>query len=118
MEPFHRQAGPLRAWGAFSTEAAAPDGQSCQTGWSDYVRPNPENGAKGGGGLMVGLGLLGRLERTLATTNPIEKLHGITRAMTGRVKRCRNGAMALCCVAAGLLARDSAASGATARCPG
>lgn len=46
------------------------------------------------------LGLQGTLERTLATTNPIENLNGSIRRISGRVRRCRNGEMALRWVAA------------------
>ena len=49
------------------------------------------------------LGLHGRLERTLATTNPIENLNGSVRRVAGRVRRCRSGKMALRWVAAALL---------------
>jgi transposase-like protein len=49
------------------------------------------------------LGLTGTLERTLATTNPIENLNGSIRRVTGRVKRCRNGQMALRWIASALL---------------
>jgi hypothetical protein len=41
------------------------------------------------------LGLQGALERSLATTNPIENLHSVTRTIAGRVKRCPNGDTAL-----------------------
>jgi putative transposase len=41
------------------------------------------------------LGLTGALSRTLETTNPIENLNGGVRRVSGRVKRCRNGRMAL-----------------------
>jgi len=49
------------------------------------------------------LGLDGALERSLATTNPIENLHGVTRAITRRVKRCPNGDTAMRWVAASIL---------------
>ena len=41
------------------------------------------------------LGLTGGLSRTLETTNPIENLNGGVRPVGGRVKRCRDGRMAL-----------------------
>ena len=41
------------------------------------------------------LGLTGGLSRTLETTNPIENLNGGVRRVGGRVKRCRDGRMAL-----------------------
>lgn len=41
------------------------------------------------------LGLTGALCRTLETTNPIENLNGGVRRVGGRVKRCRDGRMAL-----------------------
>jgi transposase-like protein len=49
------------------------------------------------------LGLQGTLERTLATTNPIENLNGSVRRVAGRVRRCRGGQMALRWIAAALL---------------
>jgi len=44
---------------------------------------------------VVGLGLPRALERTLATTNPIENLNSLARRVCGRVKRWRNGEMIL-----------------------
>lgn len=41
------------------------------------------------------LGLTGALSRTLETTNAIENLNGGVRRVGGRVKRCRDGRMAL-----------------------
>jgi putative transposase len=41
------------------------------------------------------LGLTGALSRSLETTNPIENLNGSVRRVGGRVKRCRDGRMAL-----------------------
>jgi putative transposase len=49
------------------------------------------------------LGLSGALERTLATTNPIENLNGSIRRISGRVRRCRGGSMALRWVGAAVL---------------
>ena len=49
------------------------------------------------------LGLDGALERSLATTNPIENLHSVTRAIAGRVKRCPNGDTAMRWVSAAVL---------------
>jgi putative transposase len=49
------------------------------------------------------LGLSGALERTLATTNPIENLNGSIRRISGRVRRCRGGSMALRWIAAAVL---------------
>ena len=49
------------------------------------------------------LGLTGSLERSLSTTNPIESTNSVIRRVSGRVKRCRNGEMALRWVAAGLI---------------
>jgi transposase-like protein len=49
------------------------------------------------------LGLTGRLERSLATTNPIENMNGTIRRVAWRVKRCRGGSMALRWVAGALL---------------
>jgi transposase-like protein len=48
-------------------------------------------------------GLDSALERSLATTNPIENLHSVTRGIAGRVKRCPNGETALRWVSAGVL---------------
>ena len=44
---------------------------------------------------VIGLNLPRALERTLATTNPIENLNSLTRRTCGRVKRWRNGEMIL-----------------------
>ena len=44
---------------------------------------------------MIGLNLPRALERTLATTNPIENLNSLARRVCGRVKRWRNGEMIL-----------------------
>ena len=44
---------------------------------------------------MIGLNLPRALERTLATTNPIENLNSLTPRTCGRVKRWRNGEMIL-----------------------
>jgi transposase-like protein len=44
---------------------------------------------------VVGLGLPRALERTLATTNPIENLNSVARRVCGRVKRWRGGEMIL-----------------------
>jgi transposase-like protein len=49
------------------------------------------------------LALTGALERSLSTTNPIESTNSVIRRVSGRVKRCRNGEMALRWVAAGLI---------------
>jgi len=49
------------------------------------------------------LGVTGVLAKTLETTNPIENLNGGIRRITGRVKRCRGGLMALRWVATGAL---------------
>jgi putative transposase len=52
---------------------------------------------------VVKLGLPELLRKTLATTNPIESALSITRAVTGRVTRWREGNMRLRWCAAGLL---------------
>lgn len=44
---------------------------------------------------VMKLGLTGHLSKTLETTNPIENLNGGIRRVAGRVKRCRDGRMAL-----------------------
>jgi putative transposase len=49
------------------------------------------------------LGLSGALERTLSTTNPIENLNSSIRRISGRVRRCRGGTMALRWVGAAVL---------------
>jgi transposase-like protein len=49
------------------------------------------------------LNLTGRLERSLATTNPIENMNGTVRRISNRVKRCRGGSMALRWVAGAML---------------
>jgi putative transposase len=49
------------------------------------------------------LGLSGWLAKTLETTNPIENLNKGIRRVSGRVDRCRSGAMALRWVATGAL---------------
>jgi putative transposase len=49
------------------------------------------------------LGLSGALERSLATTNPIENLNSSIRRISGRVRRCRGGSMALRWVGAAVL---------------
>jgi putative transposase len=49
------------------------------------------------------LGLTGWLAKTLETTNPIENLNKGIRRVSGRVDRCRSGAMALRWVATGAL---------------
>jgi len=54
-------------------------------------------GIDGGGQTLTvtKLGLTGALCKTLETTNPIENLNGGVRRVGGRVKRCRDGRMAL-----------------------
>ncbi|MBE3072831.1 MAG: transposase, partial [Acidobacteria bacterium] len=52
---------------------------------------------------VVGLGLSDRLQRSLATTNPIESAISRVRSVKGRVKRWRGGSMILRWVTAGLL---------------
>lgn len=49
------------------------------------------------------LGLTGVLAKTLETTNPIENVNSGVRRVGGRVKRCRDGGMALRWVATGAL---------------
>jgi putative transposase len=49
------------------------------------------------------LGLTGALAKTLETTNPIENTNSGIRRVAGRVKRCRDGGMALRWVATGAL---------------
>jgi len=44
---------------------------------------------------FIALGVFGVLQRTLATTNPIENLQGTIRRVTRNVKRWRGGSMAL-----------------------
>lgn len=49
------------------------------------------------------LGLTGKLAKALETTNPIENVNSGVRRVGGRVKRCRDGGMALRWVATGAL---------------
>jgi putative transposase len=49
------------------------------------------------------LGITGRLEKTLSTTNPIENANGTVRRVSRRVRRVRDGNMALRWVGASLL---------------
>jgi putative transposase len=56
---------------------------------------------------VVRLGLAGALRRTLATTNPIESALSVTRRVTGRVTRWREGEMRRRWCAAGLLRAES-----------
>jgi transposase-like protein len=49
------------------------------------------------------LGVTGRLEKTLSTTNPIENANGTVRRVSRRVRRVRDGNMALRWVGASLL---------------
>ena len=44
---------------------------------------------------LIALGVFGTLQRTLATTNPIENLQGTIRRVSRNVKRWRGGSMAL-----------------------
>ena len=57
---------------------------------------------------MVRLGLAGALRRTLATTNPIESALAVTRRVTARVTRWRDGEMRRRRCVAGLLRAESA----------
>ncbi|HMB08659.1 MAG TPA: transposase [Isosphaeraceae bacterium] len=56
---------------------------------------------------VVRLGLAGALRRTLATTNPIESALSVTRRVTGRVTRWRDGDMRQRWCVAGLLRAES-----------
>src|SRR5262245_22466527 len=56
---------------------------------------------------VVRLGLAGALRRTLATTNPIESALSVTRRVTGRVTRWRDGDMRRRWCVAGLLRAES-----------
>jgi hypothetical protein len=53
------------------------------------------------------LGVSASLRRTLATTNPIESALSVTRQVTARVTRWRNGAMRKHWCAAGLLRAEA-----------
>ncbi len=44
---------------------------------------------------LIGLGVVGALQRTLCSTNPIENLNGTVRKVSRNVKRWRGGSMAL-----------------------
>jgi transposase-like protein len=56
---------------------------------------------------VVRLGLAGTLRRTLATTNPIESALSVTRRVTARVTRWRDGDMRRRWCVAGLLRAES-----------
>ena len=56
---------------------------------------------------MVRLGVPGALRRTLATTNPIESALSVTRRVTARVTRWRDGDMRRRWCVAGLLRAES-----------
>jgi hypothetical protein len=56
---------------------------------------------------VVRLGLVGALRRTLATTNPIESALSVTRRVTARVTRWRDGEMRRRWCVAGLLRAES-----------
>src|SRR4029077_8667054 len=56
---------------------------------------------------VVRLGVSGALRRTLATTNPIESALSVTRRVTARVTRWRDGDMRKRWCAAGLLRAES-----------
>ena len=56
---------------------------------------------------MVRLGLVVALRRTLATTNPIESALSVTRRVTARVTRWRDGDMRQRWCVAGLLRAES-----------
>ena len=76
------------------------------------MRVNPDAAASLREGLeetltVVRLGLSGALRRTLATTNPIESALSITRRVTARVTRWRDGDMRKRWCAAGLLRAES-----------
>ena len=68
---------------------------------------------------VMGLGLSKTLERSFATTNPIENFNGGVRHITRLVKRWRGGTMVLRWIAAavGEPSRASAVSRATGTCP-
>jgi putative transposase len=76
------------------------------------MRINPDAAASLREGLeetltVVRLGLSGALRRTLATTNPIESALSITRRVTARVTRWRDGDMRKRWCTAGLLRAES-----------
>ena len=56
---------------------------------------------------MVRLGLAGALRRTVATTNPIESALSVTRRVTARVTRWRDGEMRRRWCVAGLLRAEA-----------
>ena len=56
---------------------------------------------------MLRLGVPGALRRTLATTNPIESALSVTRRVTARVTRWRDGEMRRRWCVAGLLRAES-----------
>src|SRR5271157_1286405 len=59
---------------------------------------------------VVRLGLAGALRRTLATTNPIESALSVTRRVTARVTRWRDGEMRRRWCVAGLLRAERQAA--------
>jgi transposase-like protein len=76
------------------------------------MRINPDAAASLREGLeetltVVRLGVSGALRRTLATTNPIESALSVTRRVTARVTRWRDGEMRKRWCAAGLLRAES-----------
>ena len=56
---------------------------------------------------VIRLGLAGALRQTLATTNPIESALSVTRRVTARVTRWRDGEMRRRWCVAGLLRAES-----------
>jgi transposase-like protein len=78
--------------------------------WLERINPDAASSLREGLGetlTVVRLGLAGALRRTLATTNPIESALSVTRRVTARVTRWRDGEMRRRWCVAGLLRAES-----------
>lgn len=78
--------------------------------WLDRVNPDAASSLREGLGetlTVVRLGISGALRRTLATTNPIESALSVTRRVTARVTRWRDGDMRRRWCVAGLLRAEA-----------
>jgi len=78
--------------------------------WLDRINPDAASSLREGLEetlTVVRLGLAGALRRTLATTNPIESALSVTRRVTARVTRWRDGDMRRRWCVAGLLRAES-----------
>jgi transposase-like protein len=87
----------------YATAAASLEGTAR---WLDRLNPDAASSLREGleeALTVVKLGVPGALRRTLATTNPIESALSVTRRVTSRVTRWRDGDMRRRWCAAGLL---------------